>query len=49
MSNKVKDMDIRNSTYYFFDDIFDKKNFDLHNIIINENSHKNFFIRYIEM
>ena len=28
MSNKVKDIDIKNHTYYFFDDIINLKNFD---------------------
>ena len=28
MSNKVKDIDIRNCTYYFFNDIINTKNFD---------------------
>ena len=33
MSNKVKDTDIKNRTYYFFNDIINIKNFDS-NIII---------------
>ena len=28
MSNKVKDIDIKNGTYYFFNDIINIKNFD---------------------
>ena len=28
MSNKVKDIDIKNETYYFFNDIINIKNFD---------------------
>ena len=35
MTNKVKDIDIKNRTYYFFDDI-NIKNFDLNNIKIDE-------------
>ena len=34
MSNKVKDIDIKNRTYYFFDDITNIKNFDRNNIKI---------------
>ena len=36
MSSKVKDIDIKNRTYYFFDDIINIKNFDLNNIEIDE-------------
>ena len=32
MSNKVKDIDMKNRTYYFFDDIINLKNFDSNNI-----------------
>ena len=28
MSNKVKDIDIKHRTYYFFNDIINMKNFD---------------------
>ena len=28
MSNKVKDKDLKNCTYYFFNDIINVKNFD---------------------
>ena len=34
MSHKVKDINIKNRTYYFFHDIIDKENFDLNNIKI---------------
>ena len=44
MSNIVKDINIKNDTYYFFDDIIDIKNFDPNNIKINEKSYKNVFI-----
>ena len=40
MSNKVKEIDIKNQTYYFFDDIVNVKNFDLDNIKIDEKSYK---------
>ena len=47
MSNKVKDIEIKNLIYYFFDDIINMKNFDPNNIKIDENSYKNIFIYYI--
>ena len=47
MSNKAKDIVIKNQTYYFFNDIINIKNFDLNNIKINENSYKNILIYYI--
>ena len=46
MSNKVKDIDMKNRTYYFFDYI-SKKNFNLNNIKIDEKSCKNILIYYI--
>ena len=47
MSNKVKDIDIKICTYYFFDDIINVKNFDPNNIKIVEKSYKNILIYYI--
>ena len=47
MSNKVKDISIKNHTYYFFDDIINIKNFDPNNIKIDEKSYKNILIYYI--
>ena len=41
MSNKFKDMSIKNTTYYFFNDIISIDNFDSNNIKIDEKSHKN--------
>ena len=38
MSNKVKDIDMKNRTYYFFNDIISIKNFDSDKIKINEKS-----------
>ena len=32
MSNKIKDIDIKIHTYYFFDDIINTKNFDSNEI-----------------
>ena len=48
MSNKIKDVDIKNHTYYFFDGIINIKNVDLDNIKIDETSCKNILIYYIE-
>ena len=36
MSNKVKELDIKNQTNYFFYDIINIKNFDPNNIKIDE-------------
>ena len=44
MSNKVKEIDIKNQTYYFFDDIINIKSFNPNNIKIDEKSYKNIFI-----
>ena len=44
MSNKVKDVDIKNCSYYLFNDIINVKNFDLNNIKIDEKSYKNIII-----
>ena len=46
MSNRVKDIDIKNCTYYFFNDIINIKIFDPNNIKIDENSYKNILICY---
>ena len=40
MSNKVKDIDIKNRTYYFFNDIINIENFGPNNIKIYEKSYK---------
>ena len=47
MSNKVKDIDIKNHTHYFFDDIININNFDPNNIKIDEKSYKKILIYYI--
>ena len=44
MSNKVKDTDIKNRTYYFFDDIINIKNLDLNSIKIDKKSYKDILI-----
>ena len=38
MSNKVKDINIKNRTYYFFNNIINIENFDLNNIKIDKKS-----------
>ena len=47
MSNKIKNIDIKNRTYYFFNDIINIKNFDPNNIKIDEKSYKDILIYYI--
>ena len=47
MSNKVKDIDIKNCIYYFLDDIINIKNIDPNNIKIDQKSYKNILIYYI--
>ena len=48
MSSKVKDIDIKSQTYYFFNYIINIKNFDPNIVKIDENSKKNFLIYYVE-
>ena len=48
MSNKFKDINIKNLTYHFFNDIINIKNFDPTNIKIDQKSYKNILICYIE-
>ena len=47
MSNKVKDIDIKSRTYYFFNDMINIKNFDPNNIKLDKKSYKNILIYYI--
>ena len=47
MSKKVKDISIKNDTYYFFGAIISIEIFDLNNIKINEKSYKHLLIYYI--
>ena len=46
-SNKVKDINIKNQTYYFFNDNIDIENFGPYIIKIDERSCKNILIYYI--
>ena len=47
MSNEFKHTDIKNCTYYFFNDIINIKKFDPNKIKIDEKSYKNVFTCYI--
>ena len=44
---KVKDLNIKNRTYYFVNDFIYTENFDLSNIKIDEKSYENILIYYI--
>ena len=43
----IKEINIKNRTYYFFDDIIDIKDFDSNLLKIDKNSYKNIDIYYI--
>ena len=48
----IKEIDIKNRTYYFFNDKINIKNFDLSLLKIDKKSYKNigiYYIRYITM
>ena len=47
MSNKVKDIDTKKQTYYFFNDIINIKNVDPDQIKIDEKSYENIHVYYI--
>ena len=47
MSNKVKYIDTKNRTYYFFNDIINIKTFNPNNIKIGKKSYKNILIYWI--
>ena len=47
MRNKVKDLDTKNLTYYFFNDIINTKIFNPDKIKIDKKSYKNILIYYI--
>ena len=46
MSNKIKDIDIKNRTCYFFNDMINIKHFDTNNIKKDKKSRKNIPIYY---
>ena len=47
MSNEIKDIDIKNRTHYFFNDIIYIKSFDPNKFKIDKDSYKNILIYYI--
>ena len=47
MSNKFKEIDIKNRTYYFLDDMANIKNLYLNKIKIDEKSYKNILVYYM--
>ena len=47
MSNKLKELDIKNRTYYFWGDMINTKNLDPNKIKIDEKSYQNTLIYYI--
>ena len=47
MSDRFKEIDLKNCTYYFFDDMINIKNLDLTKIVIDEKSNKKVLIYYI--
>ena len=48
MSNKAKDIDIKNRTYYFFNDIIDMKSFYPNNIKIDKKPYKIFLFTILD-
>ena len=47
MSNKFKEIDIKNCTYCFYNDMINIKNLDPNRIKIDQKSYKNIFIYHI--
>ena len=47
MNNKIKDINIKNRTHYFFNNIIRIKHFGMNDIKIDEKSYKNILIYYI--
>ena len=43
-NNKLKEIDIKNRTCYYFDDIIKIKDFDFNNVLINEKSLENILV-----
>ena len=40
-NDKLEEIDIKNHTCYYFDDIIKTEDFDLHNILVDEKSYEN--------
>ena len=49
MSNKVKDINLKNQTHYFFNDMINIKDFDTNDIKIDEKSYKMFLFTKLDM
>ena len=49
MSNKVKDINLKNETHYFFNDMINIKDFDTNDIKIDEKSYKMFLFTKLDM
>ena len=47
MGNKVRDIDTKNRTYYFFDDMINIKSLGLNKIKIDKKPFKNILIYYV--
>ena len=45
----IKDINIKNRTYYFFNDTINIKDFDPNNIRIDKKSYKNFLFTILDM
>ena len=43
-NDKLKEIDIKNCTCYYFDDIIKTEDFDFDNILFNKKSHKNILV-----
>ena len=43
-NDKLEEIDIKNHTCYYFDDIIKTEDFDLHNILIDEKSYENIWV-----
>ena len=46
-SNKLKEIDIKNHTYYYFDDTIRTEDFDFDKVLMDEKSYKNILVYYI--
>ena len=46
MSNKFKEIDIKNRTYYFFNDMISLKNLEANKIELDKKSYQNILIYY---
>ena len=44
-NDKLKEIDIKNRTCYYFDDISKVKDFNLHNILIDKKSYENILVQ----